>query len=120
MHELSIASALAEQALTIARENRAVRVASLDVEVGVLQQIVPEALHMAFEAVVTGTPIAGATLRLTEVPPEAECRGCGCRFAAAIDVYRCPECGQANARIMRGNEIILRSVECEVEEGSQT
>lgn len=113
MHELSIAHSLAEQVARIARENRAVRVLEVEVHCGVMRQVVPEALAVAFEAVTAETVAAGAQLRIVEEALTACCRPCGTSFAATIDNYLCPRCGQADVEVLTGRDIVLRTVICE-------
>lgn len=117
MHEMSIAASLIEHVLEVGRQQHATRIAEVEVQVGVLQLIVPEALELAFSAVTEGTPAEGATLKLVEVPAAAECRQCGQRFEPAIDDYLCPRCQQADVRITAGREIVLATVVCETDEG---
>ena len=116
MHEMSIASALMEQLLRIAEEQRAARIAEVEVHCGVMQQIVPESLRFAFEALSAGTPAAGATLRIVEEGLVAQCRSCGERFEAAIGNYVCPKCPVADVEIVAGRDIVLRTVVCETED----
>ncbi len=113
MHEMSLAANLMDQLLRIAAEHQAVRVLEVEVHCGVAQQVVPEALQLAFEALSQGTVAAGARLNIVEQGLVAECRTCGERFEAAIDDYRCPRCQVADVDLLAGREIILRSVVCQ-------
>ena len=110
MHELSIAAALVRQALDVARENNLARIEALEVELGALQQVVPEALDLAFQAESRDTPAAGAVLHLVEVPMRARCRSCGKAYAPDIDCFRCEACGRADPEIVEGRDIILKSL----------
>jgi hydrogenase nickel incorporation protein HypA/HybF len=116
MHEMSIAIQMLDQVTALAAEHAATRVAEIEVVAGAMRQVVPEALELAFAAAAQGTVAAGAELRIVEEPMRAACRDCGCAFAAEIDNYLCPQCGRANARIVAGNDIILKSVVCETPE----
>ena len=112
MHEMSIAMSLINQVLEVASRNNAQRVDEVMLEVGFLRQVVPEAMHMAWEAVTEDTPARGSVLTITEVPPEAKCRKCGTRFVPGIDTFLCPGCGQADVEITAGNDIVLKSMSC--------
>ena len=116
MHEMSIASALMEQLLQIAEQQHAARIAEVEVHCGVMQQIVPESLRFAFDALSAGTPAAGATLKIVEEGVVAQCRSCGGRFAAALDNYQCPKCQVADVEVVAGRDIVLRTVVCETED----
>lgn len=116
MHELSIATEIVKQAVRIARENRATRLDSIDVEIGILRQVVPEALELAFRAAAEGTIAEGAVFNVTEERVVAVCNPCECMFLPEIDNFVCPQCGAADARIVAGNEIILKSLTCQAPE----
>lgn len=108
--------ALLDQIMAVAREHNAVRVDAVEVEVGILQQVVPEALEMAFAAAAEGTPAEGARLAIVERPARAECRACRQQFAAGVGHYLCPACQQADVTILEGNDVILSSITCEVDD----
>jgi hydrogenase nickel incorporation protein HypA/HybF len=114
MHEMSIASALMEQLLQLADQQHAARITDVEVHCGAMQQVVPESLRFAFEALSAGTLAAGATLRIVEEGLLAQCRSCGERFEAAIGDYRCPKCQAADVEIVAGRDIVLRTVVCDV------
>ncbi|NLX14950.1 MAG: hydrogenase maturation nickel metallochaperone HypA [Phycisphaerales bacterium] len=116
MHEMSIAIEIVHQAERIAREHQASRVDEIEVEVGVMQQVVHEALHLAFEAAVEQTWLQGVKLRITEEPLAAICDDCQNTFTPQIDCFVCPRCGQANARITAGDQILLKSMVCQTPE----
>lgn len=118
MHELSIATSLADHVVEVARQQGAVRIDEVEVEVGILQQIVPEALEVAFAAVTAGTLAEGAALKLVSVEAVAECRLCERRFEPTIEDYLCPACRRADVRIVEGDDIVLKSVVCQVRENA--
>ncbi len=115
MHEMSIAMGLMEALLELAAERRARRILDVEVICGVMQQVVPEALQLAFEAASQNTVAQGAKLQIVEEAISVRCRSCGQEYAAAIDNYRCPICGEADAEIIGGRDIILKSVTCETD-----
>lgn len=110
MHEMSIAEALLKQALGIAQKNKLKRIEALEIEVGELQLVVPEALELAFKALSMDTLADGAVLKQRVVPLKAQCRACGHRFAPKINRYLCPDCGQADAAIIAGQDILLKTI----------
>ncbi len=116
MHELSIATQLMDQVLRVAGENDAGRVVEVEVHCGVMQQVVPEALEMAFEAVAAGTVAEGSRLVIVEDAMRARCRVCGHEYEPNIDDFLCPKCSQANAELLVGQDIVLQTVICETED----
>lgn len=112
MHELPIAMEIVRQAVEIARQYNAERIEEVEVQLGVLRLIQPDALRMSFEAAGEGTPAQGAVLRMTEEKLVAVCKTCDCMFMPEPDNFVCPRCAAADARIVAGNDIILKSVVC--------
>jgi hydrogenase nickel incorporation protein HypA/HybF len=110
MHELSLATALIDLVLAAAGRNGLVRVDEVEVDVGAMQLVVPEALEAAFAAVSADTIASGAVLRQIEIQARARCRSCGRGFEPEIQVYVCPGCGKADAEIVSGRDIILKSI----------
>lgn len=108
MHELSIADAVLAIALEHA-EGR--RVTSVELRVGHLRQVVPEALDFAFELVAEGTPAEGAQLVLQEVPAEGDCRACGARSRLPHFPLRCAQCGGLELDIVSGEELCVEELE---------
>lgn len=119
MHEVPIAAAIVEQAVQAVAPHGATRIDLIEVEIGRMRQIVPEALQVAFAAVSAGTIAEGARLELTEVQMEAVCRVCGHHFQPEIDLYICPQCEQADVRILAGNDMILKSITAQTPEESR-
>ncbi|MFW6163985.1 MAG: hydrogenase maturation nickel metallochaperone HypA [Planctomycetota bacterium] len=115
---MSIALALVEQLESVAAEHQAERIVAVSVRAGVLRQIVPEALEMAFETAAEGTCAEGATLELEIAPAIARCRRCGHRFQPELDSFLCPRCEQADVEIVEGEDIVLTSITAEQPEGT--
>ena len=110
MHEMSIAAAIAEQVLAVAKENNLSTVTQVRLRVGALRLIVPEALGAAWEAVREGTPAGAAKLELIEVAARARCRKCGHEFQPEWPVFLCPACEQASVEILAGEELVLEEI----------
>jgi hydrogenase nickel incorporation protein HypA/HybF len=112
MHELSIAEAIVRIAAAHAGERR---VTSVEVRVGHLRQVVPDALAFAFELVAVGTPVEGAELELSEVPVAGRCRACGAESELDGFPLLCPECGGLDVEVTRGEELCVEAIEVEQE-----
>jgi hydrogenase nickel incorporation protein HypA/HybF len=112
MHELAIADSLVRIACAHARGRRIVRV---EVRVGHLRQVVPDALSFAFALVAQGTEAEGAELALEEVPIAARCRGCGAQNQLAGFPLLCPQCASADLDVLHGEELLVDALELEDE-----
>ena len=113
MHELALAGAIVE----IARRHAAGRpVARVEVKVGHLRQVVPDALAFAFQLVAEGTCVAGAELELEEVPAAGRCRRCGTESELPAFPLTCAACGSWDVDVHSGEELLVDSLECEARE----
>jgi hydrogenase nickel incorporation protein HypA/HybF len=112
MHELSIAQAIVDIAVRNAGDSRVTRVY---VKVGRLRQVVPAALEFSFELCATGTAVEGAALELDVTPIAVTCRSCGGASEPTGFPLACAVCGELNVEVMRGEELLVESLELEAE-----
>jgi hydrogenase nickel incorporation protein HypA/HybF len=112
MHELSIAQAILR--IAIAHSGGA-RIAAVHVRVGHLRQVVPAALTFAFELSAQGTAADGAELELDEVPAAGTCRACGRESELPGFPLACAACGSLDVEVVRGEELIVDSLDLEHE-----
>ena len=110
MHELALADAV----VAIARDHaRGQRVSAVDVKVGRLRQVVPDALAFAFELVAAGTEVEGAELRVEHVPVRVRCARCAAESEAPEFPLACAECGSLDVDVIAGNELLVDALELE-------
>ena len=108
MHELSIAQAVA----AIASRHAAGRpVALVELRVGQLRQVVPEALTFAWELVTPETELAGSRLQITEVPVAGRCRTCGASGELERFPLACRGCGGLDMQLVAGEELCVDALE---------
>lgn len=115
MHEMSIAASMLRMAEEEAAKAGCSRIDAVVVKYGQLSGIMPEALELAFAALIKETPHAGARLALELVPLRARCVFCGCVFGGdfqgVADIV-CPKCGEIFGHaIEQGKELILARIE---------
>jgi hydrogenase nickel incorporation protein HypA/HybF len=108
MHEVSFAGAIVAVA---ERHADGRRVAQVDVKVGRLRQVVPDALRFAFELVAAGTPVEGAELVVDEVPVTIACRTCAAESRLSEFPFACPRCGGVDVDVLSGDELLVDSLE---------
>ena len=73
-------------------------------------------LQFCYEASVRDTPLANSQLEIERVPASARCDVCSLEFPVEEDWFECPRCHSMNARVLKGDELLLTSLE--IEEGS--
>ncbi|MCK5178474.1 MAG: hydrogenase maturation nickel metallochaperone HypA [Candidatus Omnitrophica bacterium] len=115
MHELSIAMQLVEQIVEIAEVNKLLRVDEVELETGILRQVIPEMMQTAFAEATDQTVAQGALLKIRDIPAKARCNQCALGFEPEADNFLCPKCQVADVEVLQGNEIILKTVSCEAE-----
>lgn len=111
MHEMSIVESLLDAIRQELRERPAARLETVRVRVGALRQVVPEMLEFCYQAATADTPFAGSRLMLETVPASARCRPCSLEFAVGDRWFECPRCGSTDADLVRGDELLLLSLE---------
>lgn len=110
MHEMSLAVSLIERVQAEAAKGGLSRVSRVSLEVGSLQSVEPELLQEAFSVVAEGTLAEGAVLEMEVREAQALCHACGSKFEPAYFHYACPACGKADAEILGGRDLFLRSL----------
>lgn len=112
MHELSIAMALVEQIQACQEREGFTAVQRVTVAVGGWSGVDAQALAFCFPLAIEGTPLAGASLILEELPVRLSCRSCG-QESEAAEPYAliCGVCGSGQVGIEAGDDLILRSLE---------
>lgn len=115
MHELSIAQALIEQADDVAKQNRARRVTSITVAVGAISGVDHDALKFVFPMAAEGTVAEEANLIVDTVPAQVLCHACNQVSTPELPSFACLKCGSDKIEITGGRELMLKSVDVDVD-----
>ncbi|HEX4386836.1 MAG TPA: hydrogenase maturation nickel metallochaperone HypA [Myxococcales bacterium] len=107
MHELGIAQQVVELAVSRCEGERITRI---DLEVGQLSAVLPDALLFCFDAASAGTRAEGAELRIIQVPGRARCRACGAELQLSRPFGRCA-CGETDLEWLSGDELRIKQME---------
>jgi hydrogenase nickel incorporation protein HypA/HybF len=107
VHEFSIAEALATQILRHAPTGRRVR--EVEITVGALRGLEPEAMKMCWEAVTHDTSLAGSVLVMDMRPWTLACPACGRAWESPVPFAEC-SCGETSPRPTAGDELDLVSM----------
>jgi len=110
MHEMSITQGIIELCLQHAGGRRVI---SLEVEIGELSNVVPEAIEFCFAACSLDTLLDGAELAIIRIPGRGECRGCGYETPLKELFGACQQCGSNRVVIVAGEEMRVREIEVE-------
>ena len=111
MHELSIAHGIFEIVAEHVPRDRAGRVREVRVRVGDASGVLADSLEFCFDAIVSGTPWAGARLEIERVQPIARCWSCEREFPTGDLVARCPVCRSDGASLVAGRDLQVLDIE---------
>jgi len=116
MHEVALAEGIfrivSEQVL---KTRPGARVVSVVVTIGELSHAEPHALTTAFLVMIKNTPIDGARLIIERTKAEAVCTECDATFSPAELIFVCPHCGSPFTEVTAGQELLVSSIEIEVD-----
>jgi hydrogenase nickel incorporation protein HypA/HybF len=113
MHELSIAQALIGHLEDAAAREGGGRVCRVDLVVGALSGVDPEALDLAFPIAAEGTVAEGAVLTIERTDAKMRCRACEYEWAPDFPVPFCEECESMDVDCIGGRELMIRCAELE-------
>lgn len=112
MHEFSLAQALVDQVIReLDRLGIQQRVQAVEVAIGVLSGVLPEALVFAFEVLRVEPRLQEARLVIRQVPAQCSCQACGCCVEVLQLVEKCPLCGDPDIRLLGGRDLRLEAIE---------
>ncbi|MCU0457752.1 MAG: hydrogenase maturation nickel metallochaperone HypA [Bacteroidales bacterium] len=111
MHELRIATDLAEIVERYASEAGWQVVEKVNLTFGQFIQVVPDLFEAAFREATRGTVAAGAEIDIEIIPAEMRCLGCGAPYIPAGDLHACKSCGSEEIDLIHGKELYIKSIE---------
>jgi len=108
MHELAVTQGIVEM---IADRMPGKRILTVNLTIGQVSGVAPDAIRFCFDLVAAGTVVEGARLHIDTPPGRARCRSCG-RDGLAVDtpIPLCG-CGSADMEVTGGGELTVVSVE---------
>jgi hydrogenase nickel incorporation protein HypA/HybF len=111
MHELGITRNIIAIVGDAAKGRRVRRV---NLDVGELSGVMPDAIAFCFETVARGTMLEGATLEIRKIEGRARCDSCGLEFVTRTLFTAC-SCGSRRLTRLQGEELNIKSMELEEE-----
>jgi hydrogenase nickel incorporation protein HypA/HybF len=114
MHELFIADSILKSAYSALPQNIDIAtVRRLNVDVGVLDAVVPDSLIFMFDAIKGEYGLPNVQLVVTPVEVVCLCRECHNEFTIDIPLFRCPQCGGTRVDVMQGRGVFLKEITTE-------
>ena len=113
MHETSIAQSIIESVEEFAKERNYERIKAVNVRVGKMTAVLPDALLFAFDALKEKTSLENARLIIKDIPITLSCRECKATFRPDAIRLSCPKCGSIKTDVLAGKELDIESIEVE-------
>lgn len=113
MHELSLCTALVDIVEQQAASHGMRRVVRVEVAIGALSCVAPDALAACFPYVAKETVAAEAALNVQRRDARAWCRNCDMNIALGGWSDPCPRCGGRDLKLKQGDELELIEFEGE-------
>jgi hydrogenase nickel incorporation protein HypA/HybF len=110
MHEMSIAMNIIELASSAAQAEGAGRIQTIELEIGTLAGVMPEALEFCFEAAARDTLAEGATLTILSIPAAGRCLDCQQESPMNSLTSQCHHCGAWLLDITTGTELKIKAI----------
>jgi hydrogenase nickel incorporation protein HypA/HybF len=111
MHEMDIAQSILDITLDNAAQHSAKQVTKIQLLIGKMTGVEPDALHFCFDVLAAGSIAAQATLEIVLVPLVVSCRDCGNQFTVERYRFHCEACGSAQLDILSGRELRVEHLE---------
>lgn len=116
MHEMSLMENILNAATAALQPYAVTQVRSLEVEAGILANILPDAFDFAFEALSANTIFAGAQLVVHKKGLKARCLACSAVYESMTVPPVCPLCASRQVEIQGGTEVLLTAIDFDQED----
>ena len=110
MHEISLATNVLEIAEGVRRSNQAHQITGIELEIGQLSSVEPDAMRFAMEALLPDSTASGARVDYQFVAGRARCRKRGIEFGLDFLYDPCPDCESFDKEILAGEELLIKSI----------
>lgn len=110
MHELSIAQSILGIVENTVKENNAVIVKELELEIGLLAGVEFEALDFALRVISNDSILRNTSIIVNKSEGKANCLDCGKIFTLNSLFESCPACNGYRYKIIKGKELRVKSI----------
>lgn len=110
MHELSVVMSIIDIANEQAKNNDAVCIETIEMDIGCLSTIQMEAFDFAWQQAVKSTILENSVKKINRISGKAVCMDCDAVFPVENLYDACPVCGKHLLNIIQGKELRVRSL----------
>jgi len=111
MHELSLCRSLCDSLEQEVLTRQLKQVLSVQLAVGSLSCIEPQALEFCFTAMEKPRALTGCTLKIRRQPGSATCRQCASCYSLENWLDPCPVCGALERDLQGGDDVLIEQME---------
>lgn len=112
MHEMAVAENIIKVIEEkLAEQNQKGKVTKINLKIGKLTCVEPEALRLSFEVISKKTPFQKASLIIDSIPITGKCKDCQKSFSLNDLEFACPFCSSFRMEIKTGRELFIESFE---------
>ena len=111
MRELQATQSILAKTLLKARERNSGRLRTVHLVIGEMAELDQRAIQRYWQEVSKGTPAEQVQLDFRSIPARVQCMACFREYDPVAGSIHCPYCGSYGAKILRGEEFYLESME---------
>ena len=111
MHEMSIAEGILDIALETMRNNDASIIHSVQLDLGLMSGVEPDALFFCWDAVTKCTPAETSKIDIHTIPTRGQCLDCDTIFDVQDYKFICPHCESRLVNTIGGRELQVTSID---------
>ncbi|UTW11623.1 hydrogenase maturation nickel metallochaperone HypA [Marinobacterium rhizophilum] len=111
MHELSLCRSLCTSLEHEVQTRQLKQVLSVQLAVGSLSCLEPQALEFCFSAMAKPSALEGCKLTIRRQPGNATCRQCASCYPLENWLDPCPACGALERDLQGGDEVLIEQME---------
>jgi len=110
-HELQATRSILDKALLRARERSVKRIKTVHLAIGEIAELDQNVIRRHWAEVSRGTALEQAQLHFRSIPARVQCMACFREYDPVAGKIHCPRCGSYGAKVLRGEEFYLESLE---------
>ncbi len=110
MHELSLILNIVDLATEAVHNAKARQVDVIELDIGGIAGVEPDAFDFAWPVAVKNTVLANAKRIIHDLPAIAQCTRCQYQFDTTQRFAECPQCGDVCDRYVQGLELRVKSL----------
>ena len=112
MQEIRKIQSILEAALKYADKKNAHRITDLHIQIGELNNLMPESIQKNWELLSKDTIAAGAILHFMHIPAKYQCMACFQKYNPPdTNQFECPNCGSVGVKIISGEEFSVQAID---------